>query len=413
VKFSALRAFDNPSHIGWVIGQQAWIRGLAAIKFLVAAKALGPESFGVVVVALVSLAIAESLSDTGLPAALIQAQDEPSSRQLGAVYLALLVRGTLIAGCLVIFSRVIARGFGVPQAADLIELVSAVAIVRGLLSPGLYMMQRERKFRSVCWMECSAAAVDVLITVILLEAIAAPAALLYGAIASEAVRCLASWLFMRRPLSVSLSGTAVNGLIRFARWVWTANVLTVMLNQFDKWVVARYFGPSELGGYQLAQKIAQLVIAEPTSALSAYLFPSFAAGARQGLRQVRARFLAWLRRVVPVACGLAFALYLIGPVALRAVFGREWESAAQLVGWVAVPMVVGAVLAVSIPYVRAIGAPSVVVAATLAQAVVYIPLALWLSSQYGIRGLVTAATLGLVTSAAVVLLRVFPLRSGQ
>ena len=72
------------------------VRGLVAVKFLAIGRILGPEAIGAVSVALLAVAIAESLSDTGLAQAVVQGHDAPTHGELGAVWTTLAARGVLI-----------------------------------------------------------------------------------------------------------------------------------------------------------------------------------------------------------------------------------------------------------------------------------------------------------------------------
>ena len=82
---SSIRAGFAPSAATWVLGQQVIVRGLVAIKFLAIGRILGPAAIGSVSVALLAVAIAESLSDTGLAQAVVQGKDTPTEDELGAV----------------------------------------------------------------------------------------------------------------------------------------------------------------------------------------------------------------------------------------------------------------------------------------------------------------------------------------
>lgn len=56
----------------WVLLQQVVVRGFVALKFLAIGRILGPEAIGAVSIALLAVAIAEALSDTGLAQAVVQ-----------------------------------------------------------------------------------------------------------------------------------------------------------------------------------------------------------------------------------------------------------------------------------------------------------------------------------------------------
>src|ERR1700756_1700001 len=92
----SLRAGLGSSAATWVLLQQVLMRGLVAVKFLAIGRILGPEAIGAVSIALLAVAIAESLSDTGLAQAVVQGRNAPTHDELGAVWATLAMRGVLI-----------------------------------------------------------------------------------------------------------------------------------------------------------------------------------------------------------------------------------------------------------------------------------------------------------------------------
>src|SRR6202035_5950296 len=97
---SASVSFDQDAAI-WVLLQQIVVRGFVAVKFLAIGRILGPSAIGSVSVALLAVAVAESLSDTGLAQAVIQGRETPTRTELGAVWTTLAARGVLVALLLV------------------------------------------------------------------------------------------------------------------------------------------------------------------------------------------------------------------------------------------------------------------------------------------------------------------------
>ena len=97
VPLVSMRPAFGGSAATWVLIQQVLVRGLVAVKFLAIGRMLGPAAIGSVSVALLSVAIAESLSDTGLAQAVVQAKGTPTRSELGAVWTTLTARGALIA----------------------------------------------------------------------------------------------------------------------------------------------------------------------------------------------------------------------------------------------------------------------------------------------------------------------------
>src|ERR1700749_3454214 len=93
----SMRPAFGGSAATWVLFQQVVVRGFVAVKFLAIGRILGPAAIGSVSVALLAVAVAEALSDTGLAPAGVQGRETPNRPQLGAVWTTLASRGALIA----------------------------------------------------------------------------------------------------------------------------------------------------------------------------------------------------------------------------------------------------------------------------------------------------------------------------
>ena len=121
--FSVAGSF-GASAATWVLLQQFAVRGLVAVKFLAIGRMLGPEAIGSVSVALLAVAIAEALSDTGLAQAVIQGEHAPTRSQLSAVWTTLTARGVLISLLLVALAPLLNSQFHLDGSLVLLQLAA-------------------------------------------------------------------------------------------------------------------------------------------------------------------------------------------------------------------------------------------------------------------------------------------------
>jgi len=156
----SIAASFGASAATWVLLQQFAVRGLVAVKFLAIGRMLGPAAIGSVSVALLAVAIAEALSDTGLAQAVIQGEHPPTRSQLGAVWTTLTARGVLISLLLVALAPLLSSQFHLNGSLVLIQLAALLPLLRGLASPTYYLVQRERRFQHIAGVEIAAACVD-------------------------------------------------------------------------------------------------------------------------------------------------------------------------------------------------------------------------------------------------------------
>ena len=361
------KILSRPDHAFWVVTQQVAVRGLIALKFLLAARLLGPELIGLVGIATLSLAIVESLSDTGLSQAVVQRHSTINPREAGAVWTLQMSRGIALAIALLLLAVPIAALFKVSASANLVALAAVIPLLRNAFNPGVFLVQRDRNFRQLSLYEASAALLDFATTLVLIHLGFGAASILLGNIASDCVKLILSWTWFRVGLRPTFQWRLIQDLTHFGKWIWGSSVVTLVLNQLDKVLVARFLGTTEFGLYQVASRIAQLVVADGAVALGQYLFPTFAK--RHRISPLASRdYLSWImRRLVPAIVTIAVVLIAVAGILVNLVLGSEWSDAVPILRVLAVPMLLGAVIAVLVAYLRGAGKPKVVTQATLIQ----------------------------------------------
>lgn len=413
---SALRTLRIPAWGGtrgfgeqaaaWVVLQQVVVRGLVAAKFLAVGRILGPAAIGSVSVALLAVAIAEALSDTGLAQAVIQGREAPNRPQLGAVWTTLAARGVLVALLLVALAPLLARAFHIGAALMLVQLAALLPLLRGIASPAYFVVQRERHFRHIAGVEIAAAALDCCVGLALELGGAGAVSLLAGMAAGETLKTALTWLTMqpRPPLRLRWSG--IGHYLGFSRWIWAGSVVTLVLNQFDKVVVARMLGPVPLGAWQMSSKLAQMLLADAALALSQYLFPTFAAHHRDDAHAARRLFLRWLAVAAVLLAALVAVLRMAAAPLFALVLGSAWLGAVPLFRIFVINMAIGALIAMLVAYLRATGDAKAAAHASVFQVLVLVAAVPLGARAWGVTGVAWAMTAGLAASAAWMLARI-------
>lgn len=385
-------------HALWVLIQQVAVRGLIALKFLLAARLLGPEQIGLVGIATLSLAIVESLSDTGLSQAVVQRHSKISPQEAGAVWTLQMSRGLVLAIALLLLAVPIAALFKVSASAGLVALAAVIPLLRNAFNPGVFLVQRDRNFRQLSLYEASAALLDFATTLLLIHLGFGAVSILLGNIAGDCVKLVLSWTWFRVPLQPTFQWRLIRELTSFGKWVWGTSVVTLVLNQLDKVLVARFLGTTEFGLYQVASRIAQLVVADGAVALGQYLFPTFAQRHRVAQQSAKDYFVWVMKRLIPLASVIALLLAVMAGFIINMVLGPEWLAAVPVLRVMALSMFMGGIIAILVAYCRAVGAPQIVTQAVTIQLFVLVlaaPLLIW---QLGSVGMALAGALALAAA---------------
>ncbi|PMS21247.1 PST family polysaccharide export protein [Trinickia dabaoshanensis] len=403
IRFPAFswRAGLHPSAATWVLLQQLVVRGLVAVKFLALGRILGPAAIGSVSVALLAVAIAESLSDTGLAQAIIQGREAPTRSQLGSVLTTLATRGVFISLLLASLAPAMFHMFHLRAGElGLLQLAAIVPLIRGAMSPAYFVVQRERRFQHISAIEISASIADCSVAIGTALTGAGVYAALIGTMTGESIKTSLTWITMRPRPPLRLAWSGIGHYVRFSRWIWASSVVTLVLNQFDKVVVATLLGPAQFGAYQMSSRLAQMLLADAAIAMSQFLFPTFAAQHRQEPKKAARLFKRYLALLL---CALAMVVLVLRASATQLfslVLGKSWLGAVPLFDIFVINMAVGALIALLVAYLRAIGSPKTTTHASILQVLVLVATVPLATRHWGATGVAWSLTAGLSVSAA-------------
>ncbi|CAN7238912.1 oligosaccharide flippase family protein [Trinickia sp. LjRoot230] len=406
----SMRAGFGTSAATWVLLQQVVVRGLVAVKFLAIGRILGPTAIGSVSVALLAVAIAESLSDTGLAQAVIQGHEAPSRAQLGAVWTTLVARGALVALLLVVLAPVMATQFHLHDALLLLQLAAVLPLIRGVASPAYFVVQRERRFQHIAVVEIAAAFADCAIGLVLALSGAGAYSVLIGMAFGEGLKSTLTWATMRPRPPLALRWHGIGHYVAFSRWIWASSIVNLVLNQFDKIVVGKMLGPAQLGAYQMSSRLAQMLLADAAIAMSQYLFPTFAAHHRSDAARAARLFERYL---LLAGCALALIVLLLRWLAaplFSLVLGPQWMPAVPLFRIFVVNMALGALIAVLVSYLRAVGDARAAAQASAMQVAVLFLVVPAATHYWGVTGIAWGMTSGLATAVVWMLYRTVRVR---
>lgn len=386
----------TPGHPLWATAWGFGPRLLLALKLLILARMLGPEGIAVVVALAVGLAILESLTDTGLSAAVIQRAKAPTKAQYQAATRWTLARGLLIALILLGLSPLFAHHLAIPV--DIAALVALVPLLRGLGGVQVARWQRHCRFRRLCLFQNAVTLVDLGLAVAG-AALAGPAGVLVGVVLFELIQAVTAQIVLGRTYGRACDWFLLRSSVAYGGWLWATNVLVVMVNQVDKALAGVLVGKAALGELQVMQRIGQLGIVDTLLPLTGWTFPSVAAALRRqdpGLPE----FVRGLHAVmIRLAASAATCMIVLAPLVVPMLLGEQWRQATTLTVPIALGMALGAWIALLVSLLKASGHTAAITGATGIQAAVFLGVTLLVTPSYGLAGLAWSGTLGLLTAS--------------
>jgi PST family polysaccharide transporter len=237
-----------------------------------------------------------------------------------------------------------------------------------------------------------------------------PEAIVLGMILGDFSRLFMSWTFFRIPTVPNMNFHVIQDLITFGKWIWGAGVITVLLNQIDKILVVKFLGVLEFSFYQMSSRIAQLIITDGPILFGQYQYPNFCERNRISRLTLNMYFKKILIFTIFVAIFPLIFLEVSAPILVQSFFGEDWKPMIKLIRLMAIPMYFGAIIAILIPYIRAIGKPSIIANATILQFISLCVFSVPLIYFYQLTGMIMAISLAGLTAMLYLVFNIFPFR---
>lgn len=398
------RIYRDKSHSVWTIGQYFFVKILVVLKFLLCARILGPDSVGMIGYILLVVGIVESLSEIGVSSALIQRRLFLNSSEFNSLSVFNCFRGLFI-GMLAALSVVYFLSDSVSDPDVIVIAAFFIPFVRGFFCLNHVQYTLEHNFRLIASFECVMSAIDLIFSVVAIFANPDVSSFIYSMILYELVRATCSWLVFGRHLRWGFDFSIISRIGTFGRWMWANSVASMLLNQFDKIYVGKILGLLEFGIYQTGSRLSQLAVSDISTAYSQYLFPMFVSNVRD-LAALRIAFNNAIFRIAVLCGGLTVIVCSLGPFFNHLILGDRWSALNSVIGLQALGMWFGALIAVCVAYLKAVGRPHVITLATSVQLILSIVLIVFGSKYMGMLGIVIAVDMALAVSFLILIFNI-------
>ena len=141
-------------------------RLISLVRFVVLARLLTPEDFGLLAIAWVVIELLLTLTDTGMVTALVQ-RDRVDESQYDTAWTVGIVRALVVAIVLVVGAPLIAQFFGEPRAASILPPLAAAPVLAALASIKIADLTRNLQFRKLTFIRVPEAAVEAVVSIAL------------------------------------------------------------------------------------------------------------------------------------------------------------------------------------------------------------------------------------------------------
>lgn len=306
----------------WVFALRITERIFYIARLIILARILAPRDFGLLGIVMLSMMTLENFSQTGFEAAIIQ-KKEKVEQYLNTAWTVGIIRGICLFIILYLIAPFVANFFETPQARNIIRVIGLSFFFQAFTNIGIIYFKKELEFNKQFIYQLSGTLADFIVAVSAAILLRSVWALVFGLLAGNLVRLIASYFVHPYRPSVRLEFGKAKELFSFGKWVFGSNILIFLVTQGDDAFIGKFLGVTMLGFYQMAYKISNMPATEITHVISQVTFPAFVE-LKNNTIQLRQAYLRVLRLTALFSFPIAVLIFVLAPDLTIVLLGEKW-----------------------------------------------------------------------------------------
>ncbi len=301
-------------------------RGLGIISTLILARLLTPEHFGIVALVTIALQFFELLVETGNQQYIVQ-KDQVDGDDLNTAWSMDIVIKSSIALVVILTSPLIADWFEEPALAAALAVASLALPIRALKTPGMMRLAREINYRPLFRLTLWQKGISFVTVVSIALVEPSHWAIIMGNLVSAIILAVGSYrVDHHRPRWTLIH---LRRQWFFSRWLLLRGLVGFTRSQIDNLLVSKFFGVSQLGGYNLVREVSLLPAVSAIIPMSEPLLAAIAQS-RSNLTELAFRIRLSLALMITLLAPVTVFIMLYPELIVRVLLGPDWDSYAHL-----------------------------------------------------------------------------------
>jgi len=375
----------------WSFASRISTRALDFIKIIIVARLLTPEDFGLLGIALLTIAIFQVFSQTGFKESIIQNKNDVKSH-LNTAWTTLVIRGFIIYLILFLISPLASGFFGEPRAELILQVIGINIILQGFQNIAIVMLRKDLEFQKRFILDLGRTLPSFILTVSLAFLLQNVWALVYGSLIGGVGMLFLSYLVHPYRPKLEFNKEKAKEMFTFGKWILGSSIIVFLLTQGDDLFVGRILGVVALGFYQLAYQISNTPATEISHVISQVTFPAYSK-LQDSIERLKKGYLKVLTVTSFFSFPIAGLIFVMAPDFTHIFLGEKWmpmvSSMYVLVWWGVIRGLVGSMS----PILLALGTPKILTKLQFYQFILLAIIIYPLTIEYNIFGTSSAVLL--------------------
>ena len=306
----------------WVFLLRIVNQGFSLIRLIILARILSPNDFGLMGIALLTMSVLETFTQTGFQAALIQKKEGIKS-YLDSAWTFLILRGFVLFIILYFIAPYAAIFFNTPEAKSIIRVIGFSILFQAFTNIGITYFKKELEFNKEFIYQLTGTLADFIVAISAVFILRNVWALVLGMLAGNIVRCLMSYLIHPYRPRLNFNLEKIKELFGFGKWILGVSIITFLFNQGDDAFLGKVLGVTFLGFYQMAYMIGQLPATEFAKVISQATFPAYSK-LQDNFFKLKEGFLKTLNITVIFMIPITGGIFILAPDFTQIFLTEKW-----------------------------------------------------------------------------------------
>jgi PST family polysaccharide transporter len=366
-----VRGVNFAGALKWSFLSELTGRIVPPLVFVILARLLAPEDFGVVAAATMVIAFSQIFWEAGMGKAVVQYRGDHAAAADAAFWingaLAIVVAVVLVAVAGVVAESIFHDG----RVRAVLQVMSLQVVLSAAVSVHTALLQKDMQFKRLFWVRLFTVAIPSLISVPLAWQGAGYWALIAGTLVGQAAQVIVLWRLSGWRPRWSCESRVAWDLASFGAWVSVSGLLAWFYIWADSLVVGLYLGSHELGLYRTGNQFVMMIFGALFGSIAPVLYSRLST-----MNQDRERLGGAMEKVIKVlimvAIPAAFIISSIAEPVATALFGEKWHGISLVIATMALAHGFSWVAGMNGEIFRAMGKPSYETVVTAVALVIYL-----------------------------------------
>lgn len=371
----------------WSVLTEVISRAVTPLTFVVLARILAPQDFGVVAIAQIAISFCTLFWDAGLEKALIQTK-EPLDKAANVVFWINISLGLIIYSVLFVLAPSLAVFFNSPASGSVLQILGLQILIGSLATVQQSLFLRDLNFEQLFWAKLATAAIPAVVSIPLAFMGYGVWALVASSLLASVTNVIILWVKSSWRPCCSFDTAIAQEMSNFGMWIVLDSFIGWFISQGDAIVVGRYLGVRDLGFYRTGRNIIDLLFGLALNPIYPMLYPAFSAmyGDKEALRS----FLYKANRIImSLALPMGAGIMCIASPLVMVVLGEKWQGTEIVLSAIGLQTALGWLVAANPEIYRAVGRPDVQTKIALISFPLYL-LTYLFAAPYGLSAFVVA-----------------------